>query len=236
MLEAIVGLRRRSLDEQEVGVGDPVQRSLQHRLINFGDVAQERIDEIASKHSADLRDFARGTQTIEPCCKRLLQSRWNRLHASLFAALHEQARYLLNEQRHAAGPLVHPLNQLLGKCMAGRDLADHARDAGPIQWGQRNQAVVRAQAPRRTEDIEAKVRSAGTAPSAFVTLPISSPAIARAKRASEYEQAAAGLTGPRDALDPDNGVRIAQTAGAWGHRANRARLRHFEWRASARRR
>ena len=122
--------------------------------------------------------------------------------------------------------------------MAGRDLADHARDAGPIQWGQRNQAVVRAQAPRRTEDIEAKARSAGTALSAFVTPPISSPAIARAKRASEYVmlQAAAGLTGPRDALDPDNGVRIAQTAGAWGHRANRARLRHFEWRASARRR
>ena len=35
--------------------------------------------------------------------------------------------------------------------MTGRDFADHACDAGPIQWGQRNQAVVRAQAPRRTE-------------------------------------------------------------------------------------
>ena len=35
--------------------------------------------------------------------------------------------------------------------MAGRDLADHARDVGTIQRGQRNQAVVRAQAPRRAE-------------------------------------------------------------------------------------
>ena len=31
--------------------------------------------------------------------------------------------------------------------MAGRDLADHARDAGAIQRGERNQTVVRAQAP-----------------------------------------------------------------------------------------
>ena len=62
------------------------------------------------------------------------------------------------------------------------------------------------------EDIEAKARGAGAALAAFVTLPISSPAIARAKRAGEYVmlQAAAGLTGPRNAFDPDNGVRIDQ--------------------------
>jgi tryptophan synthase alpha chain len=72
--------------------------------------------------------------------------------------------------------------------------------------------VVAPAGDKLQEDIEARARSAGAALSAFVTLPISSPAIARAKRASEYVmlQAAAGLTGPRDALDPDNGVRIAQ--------------------------
>jgi hypothetical protein len=73
------------------------------------------------------------------------------LNAALLAAFNKQARGFLNEKRHTAGPLVDPLNQLFGQCMAGRDFADHARDAGSIQRGQRNQAVVRAQAPRRTE-------------------------------------------------------------------------------------
>lgn len=72
--------------------------------------------------------------------------------------------------------------------------------------------VVAPAGDKLQEEIEAKARRAGAAISAFVTLPISSPAIAGAKRASEYVmlQAAAGLTGPRDALDPENGARIAQ--------------------------
>jgi len=38
VLEAIVGLRGRALDEQEVGVGEPVQRPLQHGIVELGDV------------------------------------------------------------------------------------------------------------------------------------------------------------------------------------------------------
>ena len=107
---------------------------MQRRLIDFGDVAQQRIDEIASKNRADLRDLTRRPQPIEARSKGLLQGRRDGLNTALLAALQQQARHLLNEQRHAAGPLVDPLDQLLGECMAGRDLADHARDAGPIQW------------------------------------------------------------------------------------------------------
>ena len=41
MLEAIGSLRRRALDKQEVGVGEPVQRHLQRGLVEFGHVTQQ---------------------------------------------------------------------------------------------------------------------------------------------------------------------------------------------------
>ena len=135
VLEAIVGLRWRALDEQEVGVGEPIQRRLKRRLIDFGDVAQQRVDEIASENRADLRDLARRPEPVEARGEGLLQGRRDGLNTALLAAFKKQARHLLNEQRHAAGPLVDPLDQLFGERMAGRDLADHARDAGAIQWG-----------------------------------------------------------------------------------------------------
>ena len=126
VLEAIVGLRRRALDEQEVGVGKPIQRRLQRRLVEFGDVAQQRIGKLASKHRADLRDLARRPEPIEARSKRLLQGRRDGLNAALLAALEKQARHLLDEQRHAAGPLAHPLDHFLGQRMARRNLAHHA--------------------------------------------------------------------------------------------------------------
>ena len=52
------------------------------------------------------------------------------MNAALLASFNKQAGHFLNKQRHAAGPLVDPLDQLFGECMAGRDFADHARDAG----------------------------------------------------------------------------------------------------------
>ena len=108
---------------------------MQRRLIDFGDVAQQRVGEVASKHRADLRHLARRAEPIEARGKRLLQGRRDGLNTALLAALKKQARHLLNEQRHAARALVDPLDQLLGERMAGRDLADHARDAGAIQRG-----------------------------------------------------------------------------------------------------
>ena len=73
VLEAIVGLRRRALDKQEVGFGKPIQRCLKRRFIQFRDIAQQRVDEVASKHRADLRDLARSAQPIEARGERLLK-------------------------------------------------------------------------------------------------------------------------------------------------------------------
>ena len=87
VLEAIVGLRRRALDKQEVGVGKPIQRRLQRWLVAFCDVAQQRIGEIASEHRADLRHLARRPEPVEARGKRLLQGRRDGLNAALLAAL-----------------------------------------------------------------------------------------------------------------------------------------------------
>ena len=73
VLEAIVGLRWSALDKQQVGVGKPIQRCLKRRLIDLGNVAQQRIDEIASKNRADLRDLtrrpSRSRRAARDCCK-----------------------------------------------------------------------------------------------------------------------------------------------------------------------
>jgi tryptophan synthase alpha chain len=59
--------------------------------------------------------------------------------------------------------------------------------------------------------LEASARRAGAAVCAFLPLPLSEPDVEAARRASGYVmlQAAAGLTGPRAALDPANAARLA---------------------------
>ena len=114
VLEAIVGLRWSALDKQEIGVGKPVQRRLQRRLINFGDVARQRIGKIASKHRPDLRHLTRRPKPIEARSKGLLQGRRDGLNTALLAAFKKQARDFLYEQRHAAGPLAHAFDHFLG--------------------------------------------------------------------------------------------------------------------------
>jgi hypothetical protein len=74
----------------------------------FGDLAQQRIDEIASKNRANLCDLARSAQPIEARGKRLLQGWRDGLNTALLAVFNKQASHLLNEQRHAAGALVDP--------------------------------------------------------------------------------------------------------------------------------
>ena len=89
VLEAIVGLRRSALDKQEVGVGKPIQRRLQRRLVQLRDIAQQRIGEIASKHRADLRHLTRRPEPIEARGEGLLQGRRDGLNAALLAALQQ---------------------------------------------------------------------------------------------------------------------------------------------------
>ena len=57
----------------------------------------------------------------------------------------------LDEQRHAAGSFAHALDHLFAQRMARGQLADHLRDVGAIEGTERDDAVMRAQAPRRSE-------------------------------------------------------------------------------------
>jgi hypothetical protein len=60
----------------------------------------------------------RRAEPIQARRERLLQSRRDGLNAALLAALQQQARHLLNEQRDAACPFGNPLNDLSGERMA----------------------------------------------------------------------------------------------------------------------
>ena len=115
------------------------------------DSAQQRIGELASEDRADLRDFARFAQPVEPGRERLLKRRRDRLHAARLAALEQKPRDLLDEQRHPAGALAHALDHLLAQRMASGELADHLRDVGAIEGAERDDAVMGAQAPGRAE-------------------------------------------------------------------------------------
>jgi hypothetical protein len=61
---------------------------------------------LAPQHRADLRDLPRRPEPVEARGERLLQGRRDCLRAALGAALEQEARDLLDEQRHAAGALA----------------------------------------------------------------------------------------------------------------------------------
>src|SRR5580693_1222071 len=82
VLEAVVRLRAATLGDEEVRVDEPVERGLEGGVVDPAHGAQQRVGKITAQYGADLRDFAR------------------------FAALEQQARNLLNEQRHPAGALA----------------------------------------------------------------------------------------------------------------------------------
>ena len=151
VLEAIARLMACALGDEEVRAGEPVERRLERGVVDTADRAEQRIGEISPEHGADLRDFARFAQPVEPRRKRLLKRRRDRLQAARFAALEQKARDLLDEQRHPAGALAHALDHLSAQRMASGEFADHQRDVGAIEGAERDDAVVRAQAPGRPE-------------------------------------------------------------------------------------
>ena len=84
MLEAIARPRRRVLDEQDVGLGDPFQGGLQAgvavaALADRGYSAQPRVGEIVSENSADLGHLSRRPQPVEAGGEGLLQCRRDRV-------------------------------------------------------------------------------------------------------------------------------------------------------------
>ena len=128
MLEAVGRLRSIALDEQNVGLGEPLQRRLQRAFVEAGHGLEQRIRESAAQHRADLRGLTRGAEPIEPRGERLLQGRRDRLRAALFAALQQEARNLLDEERDAAGALADPFDDVPWQRMTGREFTNHLRD------------------------------------------------------------------------------------------------------------
>ena len=124
VLEAVVRLRSIALDEQNVGLGEPLQRRLQRAFVEASHGLEQRIRESAAQHCADLRGLTRGAEPIEPRGERLLQGRRDRLRAALLAALQQEARNLLDEQRDAAGALAHPFDDVPWQRMMGREFSE----------------------------------------------------------------------------------------------------------------
>ena len=73
------------------------------------------------------------------------------MRAAFFAAVEQQPGDFLDEQRHPASALAHALDHFLAQRMASGELADHLRDVGAIERGERDDAVMGAQAPGRSE-------------------------------------------------------------------------------------
>ena len=121
---------------------------MQARLAQSGGgrrhLAEQPVRKVAPQHGADLRDFARFAEPVEPRGQRLLQGRRNRLCAALRVALEQEPRHLFDEQRHAARSLAHSIDHLLGERMPACDLADHAPHLRAVErrerttpWGER---------------------------------------------------------------------------------------------------
>src|SRR6202041_447280 len=133
VFEAIVSWRAAPGGDGEPGGGEPVERGLEGGVVDPAHVPQQRISEITAQYGADLRDFARFAEPVEPRRERLLKRRRDRLRAARLAALEQKARDLLDEQRHATGALVDPLNDAPGQRMMGREFTNHFRDLRAIE-------------------------------------------------------------------------------------------------------
>ena len=59
MLEAVGRLRSIALDEQNVGLGKPLQCRLKSGFVQARHITQQRIDEVAPKDRANLWDLTR---------------------------------------------------------------------------------------------------------------------------------------------------------------------------------
>src|SRR5579863_4081456 len=59
VLETIARLRRGAFDEEDVRLGEALERRLQPGFVPPGDLAQQLVRKIPPEHAADLRDLAR---------------------------------------------------------------------------------------------------------------------------------------------------------------------------------
>src|SRR5215467_6294622 len=66
MLEAIVGVRRDALNEQNIGIRELFQCSLQRCVFYPGERAEKAVGETTSNHRADLSDLSGWAKWVEP--------------------------------------------------------------------------------------------------------------------------------------------------------------------------
>jgi hypothetical protein len=151
VLEVIARSRAGAICDEQVRAGEPVERGLEGGIVDSANSPQQRVGEISPQHGADLRDLARFAKPVEPRGERLLQGRRDRARTAFFAALEQKANDLLHEQRHTAGAFAHPIDHLFAQRMASGELANHLRNVGAIEGAERDDAVVGAQAPWRSE-------------------------------------------------------------------------------------
>src|SRR5215472_13049749 len=66
VLEAIVGVRREALNEQNISFRELFQRGLQRCVFHPGECAEKAIGEVTSNHRAELRDLSGRAKSVEP--------------------------------------------------------------------------------------------------------------------------------------------------------------------------
>jgi hypothetical protein len=125
MFETILGVRWHALDQQDVRLGKPFQRGLQLRVLHACHCMQKCVGEVATDHRADLRDFTRRSEAVEPRHQRLLQCRWYCFGATLLALFQQEPCHFLNEQGDPASARGHAFDYFLRQGLPRCKLSDH---------------------------------------------------------------------------------------------------------------
>ena len=159
VLEDVAGFRRRAADEQQAGVGQPIERLAKLRLRQIGDGRQQSVAELAADRRAGLRDVLGGrSQPVQPRHQRGVQGRRHRQRRmrhggqrcrALRAGFEHRLGQFLDEQRHAVGALGDLLHDLGWQRRIPGDVCDHRRRVAPVEPCQRQHRHMRLPGPRR---------------------------------------------------------------------------------------
>ena len=72
MLETVVRPWPVALNEQNVGLGEPLECRQELSLDKIADTLEKRVREVAPEHRADLRDLPSSADPVKPSRERLL--------------------------------------------------------------------------------------------------------------------------------------------------------------------
>ena len=88
---------------------------------------------------------------VQPSRERLLKRRRDRLQPAGLTTLEQEPRHLLDKERHAAGALAYAFDDFRRQRALRRHFGDYALNERLAERRQRNNAMVRPQAPGRAE-------------------------------------------------------------------------------------